>query len=789
MNRLAIHNRRRVLVAALLALGLTGPVQAAGPGLNGRILALDEKGLPRGTVAGAKIEFKNLAGNVVAQVTADKKGKYKVDLPAGQYSYTVRALGFRDEDAGRGIRVTLSDGYAVYDFCLIRGKNDSRQKRRAIATATVGTVKGYVREKTASGKLVGIPRATIVFRKSGSDQLPKVVTRGDEPKQAGSYEVALEAGFYQVSVLAPGYEARPIPQTLAVAGGKMASRDFMLMRLQQPEVRGQGIKGLITLANQPKGANSPLQQHKVKLSIRPLVVAAGGPGAPLRPDAEGKFQRDLCAGRYQVVAEAEGFRTAFSGPTEVLAGTYTVVKLRLLPVAKELTFIATVYERLPDGVGRKPLVGVTVLLRKEGQPLSGAPRGTTGAGGKVSLKVGAPGLYQALARMTGYKPAGVRTEIRGAGDNRADLELIKEMPRAKEASLAVLNLRVVAGKDKLALPIANAKIVISRDGRTVKSGTSDREGRQSYSLPPGTYRVEATRAGYFPARTDVTLAAKDLRRDIVLTQLPRARAALNLRVVERLKGADKAIARAQVVITQKDKRVGGDEASADGCLAVPLPPGLYTVVVTKSGFKTAVVQVNLAAKDVNQDIVLTRAGTAPGKKVSLNLRAVERLKAGDKAVQQARVVISQKDERVTEDTTGPDGRLTVSLGPGLYTVVVTKSGFKTAVVQVNLAAKDVNQDIVLIRAGTVPAGVGDTPRLPAGTATFPAGSKTCSCQFDHGTGEITITLSSDTATTSTIGGSLVVIDFHGNQGELGGLSARSPGSAADCGDLPVQEQE
>ena len=41
-----------------------------------------------------------------------------------------------------------------------------------------------------------------------------------------------------------------------------------------------------------------------------------------------------------------------------------------------------------------------------GDPLTGAPQGTTGADGKVSLKVGAAGKHQVLVRMAGYRIAG-----------------------------------------------------------------------------------------------------------------------------------------------------------------------------------------------------------------------------------------------------------------------------------------------------------------------------------------------------------------------------------------------
>src|SRR5262249_30512436 len=160
--------------------------------------------------------------------------------------------------------------------------------------------------------------------------------------------------------------------------------------------------------------------------------------------------------------------------------------------------------------------------------------------------------------LKGYRTARLKADIRGTGDNRKDLELVRV--------LTALNLRVMEGKGKSAAPVANARIVITQEGRTVQSGSSDSAGNQKLSLPPGIYRIEDTRAGFARARTDVTLAAEDVRRSIVLTRVS-ARTSLKLRVVVRLKKGDRTIAGAQVVISQKGKRVGGGKTDDNGRLA------------------------------------------------------------------------------------------------------------------------------------------------------------------------------------------------------------------------------
>src|SRR5205807_2506941 len=151
----------------------------------------------------------------------------------------------------------------------------------------------------------------------------------------------------------------------------------------------------------------------------------------------------------------------------------------------------------------------------------------------------------------------------------------------------------------------------------------------------------------------VDITAQDVSKDIVLvaSESPLAKkATLTLRVVERVKSGDKtidkAIAGAEIVISQKDKRIRAEKCSQDGKLAAPLPAGIYTVVVTKPGFKSVNIPVYVSGQDAKLDIVLEALSLS--KTPILNLRVVERLKSGektiDKAIPGADIVISQKDK-------------------------------------------------------------------------------------------------------------------------------------------------
>ena len=88
------------------------------------------------------------------------------------------------------------------------------------------------------------------------------------------------------------------------------------------------------------------------------------------------------------------------------------------------------------------------------------------------------------------------------------------------------------------------------------------------------------------------------------------KATLNLHVVVRLEsGVARPIADAKVIVSQQGKRVRDDKSGQDGRSAVPLPAGSYSVTVTKPGFQTGTVIVDIAAQDVNKDVFLTQAPT------------------------------------------------------------------------------------------------------------------------------------------------------------------------------------
>ena len=522
--------------SALAAVPATqGPQQnrpgSSGRGLHGHVFALDSAGDITGVVAGAKIEFKNQAGQAVAQVTAGQNGYYQADLTPGVYYYKVTAPGFKDEDVKRGIHCQLMEGYAVQDFWLSAGENDPEKKPAEIIPVEIGALKGMVLEKKPSGQLVAIPAATLTLQNDQPE--PQTATVVASPpdrggKGAGAYRVTLEVGSWQASVTAEGFDPFFDADPIRIVSGREETRHFILSRPEpKPAPEGQGIKGLISVRGTgvtPVGPDRPTPSlSQVKVSMIPLRPA-GESIEPVSPDARGDYGCNLPVGSYQVTAELPGYKTARSRPRTVFLGRFTVVDLTLVPAAEPketapgvLVLLAEVYEHTADDVtGKRPLDGATVLVRTPGQDLSQAKRAVSNAEGKVRLKVLSEGTYDALARKDGYRMARATVRISSGGENRAELILEKEaesMPPSQppQQELVVRALVYERTSDDVTSkrPLTGAEVII-RGGEELFGepvlGVTGMNGEARIAVPrPGEYQAVARLRGYEPFAVTVAV--------------------------------------------------------------------------------------------------------------------------------------------------------------------------------------------------------------------------------------------------------------------------------------------
>ena len=550
-----------LFIASILTFLLVPMANAAGPGVHGRVMGRDQDGGFAGLVGGANIEFKNQAGSVVARATASPHGYYKVDLPPGQYLFSVKAAGYKDEDAGRGVRLKLSEGYSVLHFSLTKGPNEpKREKDQPSEQERVGVARlfGRVFEKTPDGA-VGISKALITLRKKGSSELVRVVTRGPgkDDNNAGGYEVILEEGIWWASVSARGFQplkpdTNNRQEAIVIVANSDEKRDFILSRHQPETPSDQGIKGMVRVLNQDgQTARAP----NVQLQILSLPSGKGISGT-FTPDEAGGFRRELPKGRYQVIAKAAGYRTAKSPVTFVFRDRYTRVNLTLKPIPESVRPDVEVAEvddpevmvddrddaaqtpikvlvRVFDAAKKRPLENAKVLVRKPGQSLADAARGITNLQGEVGLQVDGAGVCAVLAQADGYRPGGVKLSL-AQGLNRADIPLSQsslqpppdsqpggtDVEREPTPTRRPFEITVYDVKTRKPLPNTAVQLV-HRPAAGMLSGvavrrTTDPRGEAQLEIPGGAYEVSATRTGYLPWAQKMMLDPRKYRISIAM---------------------------------------------------------------------------------------------------------------------------------------------------------------------------------------------------------------------------------------------------------------------------------
>lgn len=696
-------SRVRRLAALAMLFCLAGPAlnsQAAGPGIAGRVFALDDKGLPAGLVPGAKIEIKGSTGQAAAQATADARGFYKIDLSPGTYTYKVHAAGFKDEDVGRGITLKLSEGYAVYNFSLVKGETSPDRKPPVIPVVESGRLKGRVLEKVREGGFLGIPGARIFLKNTkGPAPLIEILSSTKSGDAAGRYEVILPAGTYRASVIAVGFETLVDAVPIEIVADKTETRDFVLKRLVPPIARDQGIKGTIRAVD-VRGRVVALPE--VTLTIRPRPVSL--PSAiSFNPDAQGNYSRELVTGGYEVVARAKGYRTVSSGPRYVFPGKYTIVNLTLRPLKPvlDLAFVASVFERNPDSMAKQPLQGATVLLRKQGQRIDGALRGMTGTEGTVSLKPTSSGDYTVLAYKTGYKPAGQKMSIVQGAANRAEIILEKETTTVLTATLtAEVFERAPVGK---IVPVSGARIVVRKAGQSVGQGITDTSGRYSAVLARASYSVEASKSEYLSATAtaDVTQGNASIR--LYLSPIRKQQGTLTLKVMElEPDGKTLPVSNAQVMIRREGQPVVQGVSDTAGFFSAKLAGDTHEVVVNKTGYQAARIQVLVSDRDMSRTILLKRGVIRTEKTLTLTVREwrgeMTPLLSG------ARVTVNRVGgNRVASGVTDSGGTFATRLPHGIYSVEVGKDQYRSVELPVTIDDHDVSRTVTLRKAMIVTA--------------------------------------------------------------------------------------
>jgi len=739
-------NRAFIGLVVLLTLSAVAPTaSAAGPGLHGRILGLDDEGRYVGVVAGATIEFEGEGGGPSTQTTSGDNGYYRVDLPAGVYTYKITADGYRTEDGGRGLEIRRSEGYVVHDFSLIRGESQPEQQPVPPEATPVGLLDGRVFEINERGERIGgVSSARITLRPEGSSGLRHVIACGGDPKggESGTYSVQLPAGEWRASVSAAGFATLVFPDLIPINDGQKTTRDFLLRRTTPVVPTEQGIRGIVLL---PRGTPQPKIRIRVESLLRPQSTIPS-----LTPGNTGRFKLDLPAGNYRVLAEADGFHPASRVPVTVFEGRYTNVVLRLTPHSQPerpvepepLRLAVLVQERTPKGL--VPIGGVRVLLRRDGDALAQALRSDTDAKGAASFDIASEGNFSLLAQAKGFKPGGLKLHVGPGEPNRAEVILLRVTPDGQDPLVTVNG--SVAFRDPQnpkqlrALPRTRLVWRDAPQAQPVQTADSDEQGAFTVQLPAGAYVVELQPpAGFRGDKVNVAVAPKMAAQSFILEPLngpgekPPAEPPRDVQVAGVVVGSPLLRAGQFVSIpdasiewkgTQTEKSTRTDRA---GRFAVALPPGLYDVRVRAKGYDDLSEAVIVQPGIGNRRFVLKRMAeppAGPAEPLSLNIRVMQRAAAvplrrpggapaGVSPLANAEISILQKGQQVATGRSDRAGKFSVQVKPGAYDVRVTQEGYVPGQAEVALTTMPESLELTLTRSA-----LPENPQPPQGKHTL-----------------------------------------------------------------------
>lgn len=739
-NRLIYSTARWAGCLIILSLfGASRPAEAAGPGLHGRVLALDESGHYAGVVEGAQIEFKDEGGTVVAETTSAANGHYRVDLAPGVYTYKVEAEGYQIEDEGRGLELRHTSGYEVHDFPLGPDEaveDDQPYEPEAVA---VGELTGRVVEISENGERIGIPNARISLRLSDLPDLRTVRSRTSpaDPDQEGAYQSRLPAGEWRAAVSADGFESLVDPDPIEIIEGSTRERDFVLQRKTQVLPTDSGIRGTVSV---PQGVNRP-DEIAVRIdSLTPGVVTSDED--PIIVDGDGQFERNLPSGKYRVIAKAEGFQPAIRPLVLVFPARFTHVDLQLLPLptdgavpetTKPETLIVkvSVWERA--GRAMQPIEGARVMLRRDGQELKDAMVVATEANGiaEFDIPITDSGSYIALAQADGYSPGGAKLTVGPDEPNSASIELQKSAEETPEELVTATG--YVAYRDEASptglfgIPGTRLDWRSSKSQEIVATFQSEAQGRFEVELPAETYTVQLTPPVGF--RGDTAEVTVRLGMQPVTLVLERTERVEPLRPVQvtgyvvtsslRAEGRYVGIAGADIHWTSRSGADVTVRTDLRGRFVATLFPDRYMAGVSASGYGGIEEAVTVEEGMEPVRFILERKperedGVRP--LATLVVRVSERLEADRprrvpmvvipstaRPVSNAEVEIAAGSTDVDSGRTDARGLYSAQLEPGRYTLKVTHRGHEPAAQQVLLTPAGDSIDILLTpTAATLP---------------------------------------------------------------------------------------
>ncbi|HUW44673.1 MAG TPA: carboxypeptidase regulatory-like domain-containing protein, partial [Dehalococcoidia bacterium] len=277
----------------------------------------------------------------------------------------------------------------------------------------------------------------------------------------GQYAINdVPSGSYEVVAGKEGYESSSL--TVNVFSETTAVADFLLSEIVVPGT----ITGSVTDAED----GSPVAGAVVTDGTRTVLT-----------DAAGQYTiSDVPPGTYQVVAGKEGYES-LSLTVTVLEETTAVVDFSL----SQIIVLGSITGTVTDTEDGSPVAGATVS--------DGTRTTTTDATGEYNIANMPPGTYQVTASKSGYESSSLTVTVLEGNTAVSDLSLVRIIvPGTITGS-------VTDAED--GSPVAGAVVT---DG--TRMTTTDATGEYTIAnVPPGTYQVTASKAGYHSSSLTVTV--------------------------------------------------------------------------------------------------------------------------------------------------------------------------------------------------------------------------------------------------------------------------------------------
>jgi protocatechuate 3,4-dioxygenase beta subunit len=545
-------------------------------------------------------------GAVVASTMTDSNGVYTVStLAPGSYTVQAHAASFQN---GSQTATIVAGQTAIVNIAL---------------APSPATITGHVTDTSVPPHT--ITGATIAVLDNGI-AVATTVTETD-----GSYTISgLPPGTYLVRASSPLFETASAGAS--VSPGGTATVDFAL----------QSSPGFLTGTVTDSATHLAIASVSIDLFQGSTLVAS------TTTDANGTYRIDgLSSGSYTARATATLYQAQSLGAI-LTSGAETTVDF-VLAVNP-----GTIYGTVMDQSTGQPLPNITVEVFQDTILVASTQ---TDIDGNYSIGSLAPGTYTVLAK------DGYQTQILGATVGAGEHVLVSFQLLANPGTI---NGTVVAASN----PVGGATVDLLQETTILASTMTSSDGTYTLSgLPPGTYTIRVTHAGYQIASVGGTVTAGATTTvDISLLSIEGTLSGhVQTELLTSIGGATIEVIEGTNVVASTTTNPQGDY------VILNLAPQTYTVRAGAVGYQIS----------TQTTTIVTSSTTTVNFTLSADVGAIQGTVTSSLGVPipgaGLTIMVSQESTPVAETVTGADGSYRVSnIAPGTYTIEARATHFQTS---------------------------------------------------------------------------------------------------------------